>query len=64
MAVVDEIALFAEANTNGGPSDGPMLVYLVELDGEATDNGSVDPGEFPRCEPDLRSPLAAECRAG
>jgi hypothetical protein len=32
-----ESALFTEANNNGQPSDGLMLVYLVELDG----------GEFP-----------------
>ena len=43
----DEIALFAEAKNNGGLSDGLMLVYLVELDGEAADDESVDPGEFP-----------------
>jgi hypothetical protein len=47
MAVPDEIALVAEAKDNGGPSDGLMLVYLVELDGEATDEESVDPDEFP-----------------
>jgi hypothetical protein len=46
MAVPDEIALFAEAKNNGEPSDGLMLVYLVELDGEATDDESVDPREF------------------
>jgi hypothetical protein len=33
----EEIALFTEAKNNGEPSDGLMLVYLVELDGEATD---------------------------
>jgi hypothetical protein len=37
MALPDEIALFAEAKNNGRPSDGLMLVYLVELDGDATD---------------------------
>jgi hypothetical protein len=37
-------ALFAEANNNGQPSDGLMLVYLVELDGEEP---PVDPGAFP-----------------
>jgi hypothetical protein len=46
-ALPDEIALFAEARKNGQPSDGLMLVYLVELDGEATDEESVDPGDFP-----------------
>jgi hypothetical protein len=47
MAVPDEIALFAEAKNNSGPSDGLMLVYLVELDGEAADDEPVDPSEFP-----------------
>ena len=46
-AAPGEIALFAEAKNNGGPSDGLTLVYLVELDGEAADEESVDPGEFP-----------------
>ena len=36
MALPDESALFAEAKNNGQPSDGLMLVYLVELDGGAT----------------------------
>jgi hypothetical protein len=35
MALPDESAMFAEAQNNGEPSDGLMLVYLVELDGEA-----------------------------
>jgi hypothetical protein len=47
MALPDESALFAEAKNSGEPSDGLMLVYLVELDGEATDQESVGPGEFP-----------------
>jgi hypothetical protein len=37
MALPDEIALFAEAKNNGEPSDGLILVYLVELDAEPTD---------------------------
>jgi hypothetical protein len=37
IALPDESALFAEAKNSGEPSDGLMLVYLVELDGEATD---------------------------
>jgi hypothetical protein len=41
MARPDESALFAEANNNGQPSDGLMLVFLVELDGEEP---PVDPG--------------------
>jgi hypothetical protein len=47
IALPDEIALFAEAKNNGHPSDGLMLVYLVALDGEATDEESVDAGDFP-----------------
>jgi hypothetical protein len=46
-ALPNEIALFGEAKNRGGPSDGLMLVYLVELDGEATDEESADPGAFP-----------------
>jgi hypothetical protein len=46
-ALANEIALFGEAKNNGDPSDGLILVYLVELDGEATDEESVDPGGFP-----------------
>jgi len=44
MALPDESALFTEAKTNSQPSDGLMLVYLVELDGEEP---PVDPGAFP-----------------
>ena len=47
IALPDEMALFAEAKNNGQPSDGLMLVYLIELDGEITDEQSVDPGAFP-----------------
>jgi hypothetical protein len=32
IALPPEIALFAEAKNSGQPSDGLMLVYLVELD--------------------------------
>jgi hypothetical protein len=46
-ALPNEIALFGEAKNCGEPSDGLMLVYLIELDGEATDEESVDPGAFP-----------------
>ena len=46
MARPHENALFAEAKDNGQPSDGLMLVYLVELNGEATDEEPVDPGAF------------------
>jgi hypothetical protein len=45
MALPDESARFSEAKNNAEPVDGLMLVYLVELDGEATDEESVDPGE-------------------
>jgi hypothetical protein len=45
--VPDESALFAEANKNGQPADGLMLVYPIELDGGVADEQSVDPGAFP-----------------
>ena len=44
MALPDESALFTEANDNGQPSDGLMLVYLIDLDGEEP---PVDLGAFP-----------------
>jgi hypothetical protein len=44
MALPDESALFTEANDNGQPSDGLMLVYLIDLDGEEP---PVDLGTFP-----------------
>jgi hypothetical protein len=47
IALPDESAVFAEAKNNGQPSDGLMLVFLVELDGGATDEEPVDPGAFP-----------------
>ena len=47
MASPDESAMFARAKNSGEPSDGLMLIYLVELDGEAADDESFDPGEFP-----------------
>jgi hypothetical protein len=50
IALPDESALFAEANKNGQPADGLMLVYLVELDGEEP---PVDPGAFPPARPDM-----------
>jgi hypothetical protein len=46
LALSDEIALFAEAKNTGELSDGLMLVYLVEMDGEATDDEALSPGEF------------------
>ena len=46
-ALPNESAVFAEAQNNGHPSDGMMLVYLVELDGEAANEEPVDPGAFP-----------------
>jgi hypothetical protein len=36
IALSDEAEKFVEAKSSGQPSDGLMLVYLVELDGEAT----------------------------
>jgi hypothetical protein len=47
IALPDECAVFAEGKNNGQPSDGMMLVYLIELDGGATDEEPVDPGAFP-----------------
>jgi len=47
IALPDESAVFAEAKNNGQPSDGLMLVYLIELDGGATEEEPVDPGAFP-----------------
>src|ERR1700736_3810104 len=47
IALPDERALFADAKNNGQPSEGLMLVYLIELDGGETDEQSVDPGAFP-----------------
>jgi hypothetical protein len=47
IALPNESAVFAEAKNNGQPSDGMMLVYLIELDGGATDEEPVDPGAFP-----------------
>jgi hypothetical protein len=44
MALPDESALLAQAKNDGQPSDGLMLVYLVELDG---DEPPVDPSAFP-----------------
>ena len=40
-ALPDESAVFIEAKNNGQPSDGIMLVYLIELDGGATDDEPV-----------------------
>jgi hypothetical protein len=47
IALPGERSVFAEAQNNGQASDGMMLVYLVELDGGATDEEPVDPGAFP-----------------
>jgi hypothetical protein len=47
LALPDETTLFDEAKNNGELSDGLILVYLVTLDGEATDDEAVGPGEFP-----------------
>jgi hypothetical protein len=47
IALPEESVLFAEAKNNGQPSDGLMLVYLVELDGGEIDEQSIDPGAFP-----------------
>jgi hypothetical protein len=44
IALPDESAVFAEAKNSDQPSDGMMLVYLIELD---TDEDPVDSGAFP-----------------
>jgi hypothetical protein len=51
-ALPDESAVFAEAQNNGHPSDGMMLVYLIELGGRAIEEAPFDPGAFRRPEPD------------
>jgi hypothetical protein len=51
IALPDESAVFAEAKNNGQPSDGMMLVYLVELDSGAAEEEPVDPGAFPPTRP-------------
>jgi hypothetical protein len=38
---------FLRPKTNGQSSGGLMLVFLVELDGNETDEQSVNPGAFP-----------------
>jgi hypothetical protein len=47
IALPDESAIFSEAKNSGQPYDGLMLVCLVELDGNETDEQSVDPVAFP-----------------
>jgi hypothetical protein len=47
IALPDESALFVEARNNGQPSDGIMLVYVVELDGDDTQEEQGDPGRSP-----------------
>jgi hypothetical protein len=47
IALPGESAVFSEAKNNGQPSDGLMLVYLVELYGGETDEQPVDPSAFP-----------------
>jgi hypothetical protein len=56
IALPDESALFAEAKNKGQPSDGLMLVYLVELDGEPIDDEPVDPGAVPTAKGCSKSP--------
>ena len=55
IALPNESAVFSEAKNNGQPSDGLMLVYLVELDGNETDEQSVNPGAF-SADPNLICP--------
>jgi hypothetical protein len=40
IALPEESILFAEIRDSGQPSDGLMLVYLAELDGDETDEQS------------------------
>jgi hypothetical protein len=47
LALPHESALFAEARKSSEPDDGLMLVYLVELDGEASDQEPLGPGVIP-----------------
>ena len=47
IALPDESAVFAETKNNDQPADALILVYLIELDGEAADEEPVDPGAFP-----------------
>jgi hypothetical protein len=47
IALPEESVLFAEAKNSGQPSDGLMLVYLVELDGGETDEQFIGPGALP-----------------
>jgi hypothetical protein len=47
IASPDESTLFAEARNSGHPSEGIMLVYLVELDDGDAEEDQVDPGAFP-----------------
>jgi hypothetical protein len=47
IALPGESAVFSEAKNNGQSSDGLMLVFLVELDGNETDEQFVNPGAFP-----------------
>jgi hypothetical protein len=47
IALPGESAVFSEAKNNGQSSHGLMLVFLVELDGNETDEQSVNPGAFP-----------------
>jgi hypothetical protein len=48
IALPDESALFAEIKNDGVPSEGLMLLYLVELDGDKIDGQPVDPAPFRR----------------
>jgi hypothetical protein len=43
MASPDESSMFAEAKNNGEPSDGLMLVYLVELDDDLDEESEFPP---------------------
>jgi hypothetical protein len=47
MGYEDEIATFSEASKDAQPSDGMLLVYLVELDGNGTAE-NFEPNSFPQ----------------
>jgi hypothetical protein len=47
MGYQDEIATFSDASKDAQPSDGMLLVYLVELDDDDTAENS-EPSSFPQ----------------
>jgi hypothetical protein len=47
MGYADEIATFGDASKDAQPSDGMLMVYLVELDDNASAENS-EPSSFPQ----------------